>query len=242
MIGPNDLRDIVHEDATEAPIVQANQLLAGIEHKVKLRRRARLAGAFAAVVVVLVAGLAIVPRFVDTSSPEPVEPIPHRPHLEFPQRVNGVSVLASQVNPPGDSALEWTTSLSRVVDAEMIVFCRIPPNPTAAPDPASGRIVLVVAINNDIIATRACTQLTSGKPAYPPRNGEVKQSGWLDPRSHQVVGGEPFSVSIWLQQSDDQVELPRAEFGIGFYEPAVSHRGNRQEGIRPELPESATGD
>lgn len=236
MISPNDLREILLEDAEDAPAVPANELMTGIRRKVRARRRAKISGVGAAVAAVLAASLAVVPQFVDTSSPEPVEPTPDRPHLEFPERVEGLRIVASQVNEPGSSSLEWRLTLP-TLKVVQTTFCRIPRRHATSLDAATGAVTLVVMVNGNIVATTRC-RIPDDQSSYPPRDREIVPANRVNPGANGVVAGERFTVSMWLQRGPEQVEVPGAEFGFGF---ADAPAPGRPIAADPQLPQNARG-
>jgi len=216
VISDDELRQILLEDAEDAPDTSAAELLTGARHKWRVRRRLKIAGIATAVAAILTTALAVAPQVADTSSPEPVEPL--RPQLEFPGKVDtgDYPVIKSHVNAPGESAFDWTVAVDldwdRDYDPQPYAFCRIPTDANRTQD----KIVAVLAFNRHRVVTLECSSL-DGAESNRPRACEIHNvgpPGWLG--MYDNAPRQPFTASMWLQRGSDVVDVTGAQFGVAF--------------------------
>jgi hypothetical protein len=241
MTDTNDLRRMLDELADETPELPTKEWIAGTQHKVRVRRRARVAGAVGAVALVLAAAAAIVPQVVDTAAPEPVAPSPPpdgTPGWPLPDVADTKRIIAARMNDEGTSELRWTTRVSgeRVelgghrfyswpVASQ---FCYLGDDLAAAESP----IRLVSSIDGQDVASTACRHSAE----YPPVNWRMVQP-WASPplKRFGIERGEMFTVTMWLERDGERLELSDAEFGFLLYWECESERGPQVggPGVRP---------
>lgn len=217
MISPNDLRQILRNDAENAPDTAAHEVLAGVQHKIKVRRRARIAGSLAAFAAILAASLTIVPQVVDRSSPEPVEPIPEPPtgaQWTFTEHVLSNSILFdSSINEPGSSSLTWTTALGIPARRNLIaLICELPD------DQDAGFVKAVATVDGVRIVEARCEQqrTRSALGLQAAGIGSVS-SDWLRRADESYMHGETFTMSVWLERNGRRIEADHARFGVALY-------------------------
>lgn len=226
MTDGNDLRRMLDELADETPEVPAKQWLTGTRHKVRVRRRARWAGATMAAALVLTAAIAVVPQVVDDTGtePGPVEPAPEPPgdgragwHL--PEGMGTSHLISARMNDPDTSEFQWSTANpSRTKRTERLVlfrptvaqFCVLPDDV----DPGEPTVRAVSSIDGRVVFRSRCRQ----RDAYPPLDTWMTWSPLgADLRRLGVDQGESFTVSMRLERDGQAVELRGVEFGFAVY-------------------------
>jgi hypothetical protein len=212
MTDTDGLRQMLDELADQTPEVPAQEWLAGTRHKVRVRRRARWAGAGGAMALALAAAV-VAPQVVDRSDsePKPVEPTPSQPReWTFPKGTEINRVIASRMNEAGSSELEWTTKIRRsTADAAGMQFCRLSRNATSS----ASEVRAVSTIDGRPVMTSKC------------RNGDVHAPVGVRMvaanlelmRTYGVERARPFTVSMWLEEAGERVNVSGAEFGFAIH-------------------------
>jgi hypothetical protein len=226
----NDLRRLLDELSDQTPEFSAQEWLDGTRHKVRVRRRARWAGAAVATALVLAAGIAAVPQVANLAESEPnvVKPAPMpdgRDGWPFADGMDTGRVIAARRNDPGASEFRWTTSANRLRDIAFMVFCRLPDEPEAG----QARVRYIASINGREALDWGCRY----REHYPPVHGSLttqdmsRDLGW----TYHVKPNEPFTVHMWLERGGQRVEVPGVAFGFALTRCEVSANPTSSGGV-----------
>ncbi len=230
MTNSNDLRRMLDELSNETPEVPVQEWLAGTRHKVRVRRRARWAGAGLAGALVLAAAIVGVPRVADLADTEPnvVKPAPisdGRDGWPFADGMDTSRVVAARMNDPGASQFRWKTTANRLRDTAFMEFCRLPDEPEAGPP----RVRYVVSING----RRALGWVCRYREDYPPVHGSLTTQDLSRDlgSTYHVKPNVPFTVAMWLEREGRRVEVPGVAFGFALARCEVSRNPTSSGGF-----------
>jgi hypothetical protein len=222
---------MLDELADETPELSAGEWVARTSHKVRVRRRARWTGAGAAAALVLAAAATIVP-VVDNAAPEPVAPA--EGDGVFPEYLRGGELVAARTNQAGESSFEWEVALDRPTPSWS--FCQVPKEFQTWGGLLRGNPALkvVLALNGRRWRSQPCAHLhwygyppvskrmviglpgaVNSAPISQARSNLQLPQAWK--RRYGWAPGESITVSAWLERRGGVIEIPRAEFGVAFY-------------------------
>jgi hypothetical protein len=211
MTDTNELRRMLDELADETPELPAQEWITGTRHKVRVRRRARWAGA-GVVALVLAAAATVVPQVVNSTGPEPIAPVSPPDGREgrswdFPAGTDTTLIIASRLNEPGSSELEWRARITEPpAFASSMQFCHLPRGTT--PNLAGIRAV-------SYVDGRRLLSSTCRPWRYPPVDNEMASSSLMPLPG--VERKKPFTVTMRLERDGEGVDVPGAEFGFALY-------------------------
>lgn len=222
----SDLRRRLDELADQTPEVPPQKWLSATLDKIRVRRRARGWATVGAAALVLVAAVAVSPRLVDMSAPEPARHAPSQiRHWAFVEGAPTHLVLDSRLNRPGASELSWTTAIPRghprwVVSS--MQFCHLP----RADAPRRSELRAVAYIGGRRVWSVRCRDWNS----YPSVNGRMTMYWGSPPMSAFGIGpGEPFTVVMRLERDRQRVDVAGAHFGFALYRCGI--RAKESSGI-----------
>jgi hypothetical protein len=210
----DDLRRELQARAAEPGATSMSDRLTGVRSKVvAARRRKAVASGVAVVASLAVVGLASIP-LIDRGDDD----LADTDLVRMPESLNGDALITDGYNEGGESELSVEARLDGL-DVDVRAACALPDG-VVPPEPDEP-LMLKVQIRNSISIFPCRPAAESGPVSVGPAN----RAGW------QELGfrsGEVAEATVSLQQGNDPVEVPGAQFGVAFYEKSGDrvHRGD----------------
>ncbi|MDQ3628571.1 MAG: hypothetical protein M3419_07160 [Actinomycetota bacterium] len=225
MNGIDELRNTMHEQVHAQEQIPMAQRMASVRRRRTSRRRTRLVGSMVGAVAVVAATVVIAPAFVDSGDGEP--PVVGEggegsdEGYSFPERLDGDTLITSTVGEVGESEISWSLTLEDL-DVAVHRRCRVP----GRFDPSLGYSQMMIAstleVNGQPVGTRLCQP---GREVLGFSTVDVDRESSQSWAAAGARAGEPFTLTLRLEDRGEPITIDRASLGLGIYEPTGERVG-----------------